>query len=716
MNMGLTGFVGRLFGRKMTEPSYPALPEVDATGQTNVPGIYAVGEIAGTPLVKLGLNAGHDLVQRIGPELLSTRNAAETDLLDLVIVGSGSSGLAATVAAKDMGLSHVTLEAAAFANTFVTMMKGKWLFAEPLDVESRSRVWFEECTKEDLLERWKALVAEENLAIQAHEKVVDITGSEGAFVVQTDSGEYRARRVILALGKAGNPRKLDIPGEKEHAERIHHRLLDPDDFTGQHVVIVGAGDVACEGAMALAKDESNTVTLSAIDQEFTFPKKRNIDAVRSLEEKGRLRILLGSSVQKVGSENLSVKLVDGGIEEVRYDTLFEMIGAELPLGFFKKVGIRLAGAWHWKRWAALILVFLSVYSLYSIKSYGKGSASAWPYEELIEVSSYDRVINGIFEVAFLPFSWVFSEEALKDILAKRDFKQGYLYSFLYTIVMGLFGWMALMRWRKKAKRPGYQTWRFGSLMAFQILFFIGVNLIAVKAMTVQYSWRAWGLYQPFPLYFNTFFWWYPSDEPWLKWLFMGGGAIGTAVIIPLLARRHGKRFCTWVCGCGGLAETLGDRWRHLAPKGQRSRAWEFQNVVILLWAFLVLAIVIGIYNQDGNNGWWSTYNYMVDFWLVAVIPIAMYPFFGGKVWCRYWCPLAALNQVLARWYGKLKITSNEKCITCAECSKYCQVGVDVMAFAKNQEAFDNTNSACIHCGICIDVCPVDVLAFDSGRS
>ena len=136
-------------------------------------------------------------------------------------------------------------------------------------------------------------------------------------------------------------------------------------------------------------------------------------------------------------------------------------------------------------------------------------------------------------------------------------------------------------------------------------------------------------------------------------------------------------------------------------------------MLILVAAFLVTAVVVGAFDTDGSNGWWMAYDYIVDFWLVAVIPIALYPFFGGKVWCRYWCPLAALNGLLAGWYGKLKISSNDKCITCTMCSKYCQVGVDVMAFAKNQEPFDNANSACIQCGICIDVCPMDVLYFDT---
>jgi polyferredoxin len=180
-----------------------------------------------------------------------------------------------------------------------------------------------------------------------------------------------------------------------------------------------------------------------------------------------------------------------------------------------------------------------------------------------------------------------------------------------------------------------------------------------------------------------------------------------------MARYHGKRFCTWICGCGGLAETLADRWRHLSPKGKQSRDIEFQGLIVFAWAFVVLGATFMLYDGNAYNPWWKFYDWIVDFWLIAVIPVALYPLYGGKVWCRYWCPLAAYNQVLSRWFGKLKIVSNPKCITCTLCSRYCQVGVDVMAFAKNQQAFDNSNSNCIHCGICIEVCPMNVLSFET---
>jgi polyferredoxin len=277
--------------------------------------------------------------------------------------------------------------------------------------------------------------------------------------------------------------------------------------------------------------------------------------------------------------------------------------------------------------------------------------------------------------------------------------------------MIVFGVQAFRRWSATACDDRYQRYRYATLIGFQVGFFLIANVIAVQALSIQHAWRAWGLYQPWPLFFNTIHWWNESDPRAVLYGFAGAGLIGTFVLIPWASHRHGKRFCTFICGCGGLAETLGDRFRHRSAKGPRSRAWEFQGALVLVAAALATLVSVGAYHTRADNAWAQTYSYVVDFWLVAVIPIALYPFFGGKVWCRYWCPLAAYNGILARMYGKLEIRSNDQCISCTQCSKYCQVGVDVMAFAKDGEAFDNRNSSCIQCGICIDVCPMDVLSF-----
>ncbi|MFQ5507109.1 MAG: NAD(P)-binding domain-containing protein, partial [Planctomycetota bacterium] len=257
-------FLQRLFARKPPEPSYPRLPRVDGSGQTDVPGIYAVGEVAGTPLIKLGINAGHELVQRLAPEL-GTKPCPE-GAFDLVILGAGSAGLGAACAAKDRGLRAVVLEASHLAETVYTMTKGKWIFAEPRDVAKKGRLWFEECSREELLRRWSEQVEELDLDIRLFEKVLDVQRHGELLRVATSKGEYLARRFILAAGKAGNARKAGVPGELEHAQKIDHRLIDPDRHRDQDILIYGAGDVALEAAVALAS--TNRVTLVTIDRDF----------------------------------------------------------------------------------------------------------------------------------------------------------------------------------------------------------------------------------------------------------------------------------------------------------------------------------------------------------------------------------------------------------------------------------------------------------------
>lgn len=700
-----------LFGSGGPEPSYPKLPAVGEGGRSNISGMFVIGEVGGVPLIKLGLNQGVDVIERIHAGLDAAPSSG--DVLDVLIVGAGSAGLGAAMRAHELGMRYLALDADRMAMTVVNMYKGKWLFAEPEDVPNKSGMWFEECDRETLLARWRRQVEETGLHVREHERVTDIRTRDGLFEITGTGGLYRARRVVLAVGKAGNPRKAGVPGEREHAAKVHHTLADPADHVGRNILVYGGGDVAAEAALALCG--ANTVTMVTIDETFVFPKKRNVDKLRAEERAGRLTIHMASRLIAVGEDTVTFEDAAGRDHTVPNDVVFEMIGSELPLGFFRKIGVKLEGTWDARRWLTLALVSILVYSLYALKKYPE-SPYSWPFDRLLDPLAFTAAVRAVFEAAFLPFRWFFTPEAYREILETTWFQQGYLYSLLYTVVMIVFGTQAMKRWTSVARSGRYQKWRYTSLIAFQVVFFLAANVVAVQAMSVQNSWRAWGLYQPWPLFFNTFHWWNESDPRVVLYGFVGVGVLGSFVAIPWLSHRHGKRFCTWICGCGGLAETLGDRWRHLSPKGARSRSWEFQGTLVLVAAAVVTLVTVGAFQGRADNGWAKAYGYIVDFWLVAVIPIALYPFFGGKVWCRYWCPLAAWNQILAAWYGRLRIRSNEKCITCGLCSRHCQIGIDVMAFAKNQESFDNRNSSCIQCGICIDVCPMDVLSFDDAPS
>ena len=270
-----------LVQKKRPEPSYPRLPQVDGRGQSSVAGIYLVGELAGTPLIKLGLNAGHDVVDTIAAELPKSAPAADQldAPLDLLIVGAGSSGLGAAARAQALGLSYVVLDAARIAQTVVDMYRGKPLFAEPAAVENRSTMWFEECTREELLERWRAQVDELQLNVHEHERVLNVQRKDGCFEVESDRDRYRARRVVLAMGKAGNPRKAGVPGEREHAARVHHTLSDPAAVQGKRVFVYGGGDVAARRRRSSLCRSTTGSRIVTIDQGVR-PTRRSATSTR----------------------------------------------------------------------------------------------------------------------------------------------------------------------------------------------------------------------------------------------------------------------------------------------------------------------------------------------------------------------------------------------------------------------------------------------------
>ncbi|MEK7727672.1 MAG: 4Fe-4S dicluster-binding protein, partial [candidate division KSB1 bacterium] len=322
--------------------------------------------------------------------------------------------------------------------------------------------------------------------------------------------------------------------------------------------------------------------------------------------------------------------------------------------------------------------------------------------------------------------WPYKDWGYK-FLSFFDRPWSFWYTVLYTSLMTLFGLQALKRWGLERKDK-FQIWRYISLISFQWIFFflipeflfqmavqfqwVGEKLATDPTFTQQ-AWRSYGLIYAWPLFFYTFF--YSPHQVWVVW-----GVLLTFVIIPIFVLFHGKRYCSWICGCGGLAETFGDRWRHLAPKGKTSIRWEWMNLAVLIFAAMVTVLMLAkdVYSALSGAAEWgvTTYRIYADVWLVGILPVTLYPFLGGKVWCRYWCPLAKLMHLQSAFFaklkvGKFKIVANDKCIGCYECSRNCQVGIDVMSYALKQQVLDNETSSCIGCGICVTVCPMDTLSF-----
>ncbi|HEY4223715.1 MAG TPA: NAD(P)-binding domain-containing protein, partial [Myxococcota bacterium] len=492
------------------EPSYPKLPRVDDGGRASVPGVYVIGDAAGTPLLKLGMNEGARVAEGVARELAGD-DAVDTDVL---VVGAGASGLACALRLKKRTKSVIVVDGGALAQTVVSMTRGKHIFAEPISIKNESDLWLEECTREELLEHWRRAVVDAKLDVREQTRLVDIKREGRVLVATLANGTVRARAVVIAVGKSGSPRKANVAGEGEHAGKIRYGLDDASAISGKDILVYGGGDVACECALALAPN--NRVTLATIDTALTFPKKRNKDAIEALASSGKLTLALGSKLTRVDAASATV-----GDVERKNDLVYVMIGADPPVAFFQKLGLALAGDWTLKRYLVAALVFLCVYSLYALKKY-PDTPFAWPFTLFVDEASFNAAVRAVFDVAFLPFQYVFTDAAYADIERTTWFQQGYLYSLTYTLLMVVFGWRAMMRWTQTAKRPSYQKWRYLTLLTFQVVFFLLANVVAVQGLSIQNSWRAWGLYQPWPLFFNTFHWWSASDPIAVELLFIGG--------------------------------------------------------------------------------------------------------------------------------------------------------------------------------------------------
>jgi len=198
------------------------------------------------------------------------------------------------------------------------------------------------------------------------------------------------------------------------------------------------------------------------------------------------------------------------------------------------------------------------------------------------------------------------------------------------------------------------------------------------------------------------------------------------VATPILAFIFGKRwYCSWICGCGGLANTFGDPWRHLTATSTAS--WRFEKVAVHTVMFLAIGstFLLGLdYLLDGQNGtfhwivggsqFWSVkelYKLVVGAILAGVVGVGFYPLFGPRVWCRNFCPMAAMLGLFQK-LGRFRITVKpDMCISCGNCTTYCEMGIDVRSYAQSNESF--TRAACVGCGMCAHVCPRGVLKLEN---
>ena len=703
------------------------LPVVGRDGRTNIPGVRIVGDLTGIPLLKFSAHTGARAVHSLLREPDFTAARGTGGVLDLAIIGGGVSGFSAAIEAKKAGLNFQLYEAVQEFSTVENFPLRKPIFTYPTEMTPSGELRFEADIKEDLLQEL-ARQRDDAEVSSVKKKIDHIERSEGVILLHSRSSEpVRSLRVIVAIGRSGNFRKLNVAGEE--LDKVTNRLHDPKDYMGKKVVVAGGGDSALETAIALVCCGSH-VTLSYRKSEFSRPKPENVEKVEALADDpalqtgvacpssdrvnpsgdsamrgnnppGSLRLELGSRVREIKPESVTLEKRGSKSEVLCNDAVFVMLGREAPLDFFRKSGISILGEWGVKAWAALGLFFAFCVLLYHWKSGG------WfP----LNISAADP-----------------ASLAGSVINAARD--PGFFYSLAFSTCIVAFGIRRIRR-----RRTPYVRRQTLTLMAFQViplfllpyifLPWMGGNGIFESGFGKWFGdtffpdgsyWRAFGFILAWPLFIWNVF----SEQPLWGWLALS--LIQTFVIIPWIVHRWGKgAYCGWVCSCGALAETLGDTHRHKMPHGV---FWNRLNmvgqVVLAATIFLLILRVIGWLIPSSFAGTLFgglleeypvfNYKYLVDLWLAGVLGLAFYFHLSGRVWCRFACPLAALMHIFARFSQFRIFPEKKKCISCNVCTLVCHQGIDIMNFANKGIPMEDPE--CVRCSACVQSCPTGVLHF-----
>jgi len=323
------------------EPPALKVPELDENFQTGVPGQYLIGEVAGKPLVKNAANLGRGVIEHmlktgLKPGALSREGASS---VDVAIVGSGPGGLSAALTCLQRGLSYVVLEKEQLiASTISRYPKGKLVMAEPYDTANMSLLPVFDSSKEQIVPIWRELIERVGLVIKQGEAVESAARrADGTFDIKTTVAAYHAQRVVLATGTRGKPRTLQVPGE--NLPKVANLLDDPDDFRGKDVLVVGGGDSAVEAALALS-DAGARVIISYRGKSFNRCQAKNKQAIDSYAAQNKLKSKLGSQVVSFDADSVILALADGSQKKYPNAAAFVLIGADPPVTWLEKLGVR----------------------------------------------------------------------------------------------------------------------------------------------------------------------------------------------------------------------------------------------------------------------------------------------------------------------------------------------------------------------------------------
>ncbi len=315
-----------------TEQRGVDIPVLKPNFETNVPGIFIAGELGGMGLIRNALRQGMEAAGAIKKNSPKEHGTA----LDLLIVGAGPAGIAASLSARANNLNFVTIDQDTFGGTVAQFPRNKIVMTAPIDLPLVGKVKIKETTKEALMEFWQKIIADTQLDIHFGERLDDLSPEQGGFKVISSKNEYLTRNVLLCLGRRGTPRKLGVDGEE--SSKVVYRLIDAAQYRNQHVLIVGGGDSALEAAISVADETGTQVTLAYRGDSFSRAKPKNRDRLASAEKNQGLTVMLSSEVNSILERSVEIRH-EGSIHPLKNDAIIVCAGGILPTPFLKKLGI-----------------------------------------------------------------------------------------------------------------------------------------------------------------------------------------------------------------------------------------------------------------------------------------------------------------------------------------------------------------------------------------